>query len=201
MKLQFREDFVALFEAIAAYFPDWTITIEPYSNAATFTRTDGAAFVLSQNRFMNPQCLRVYGIYPQMYTSTLVREPEIKISHRRTPEAIAKDVTRRFLGQYLHLFEVCLTVKHHEHKDLERGKQGFTPLAAVFADCLDRVKLRKHPHKAFLSLPATSTSSHFKMDLEACYVSETVDLTLNQLPMAIAKQMLERIRELMTSTA
>jgi hypothetical protein len=198
MKLQSREDFVALFEAIANYFPDWKLAIEPHCNAATFTRADGAAFVLLHNRAMSPQSLIVSGTYPQMYTSTLVKKPEIKISYRRPPEAIAQHITRRFLGDYLHLFELCVTVKHYEQKELEQSKQRFALLAAVFADCRDLV-LREQPDKAFLSLPATS--SHFKMDLEACYSSETVDLTLNWLPMAITKPLLTHIRELMTSTA
>lgn len=201
MKRQFREDFVALFEEIAAYFPDWTLAIEPHCNAATFTRADGAEFVLLHNRAMSPQSLLVSGTYPQMYTCTLVKEAKIKISYRRPPEAISQHITRRFLSKYLYMFDDCSVVQRYERKELELGKQSFAPLAAVFADCLDRVTLREQPDRAFLSIPATSTSSHFKMDLEASYCFQTVDLTLSWLPMVIAKPLIERIRELMTSTA
>ena len=201
MKRQFREDFVALFEEIAAYFPDWKLAIEPHCNAATFTRADGAEFVLLHNRAMSPQSLLVSGTYPQMYTSTLVKKPEIKISYRRSPEAIAQHITRRFLGEYIHLFELCVTVKHYEHKDMERGKQDFATLTAVFADCSNQVQVHEEQDHVCVHLPSDNTASGFNVYLDGSYFSKTVTLRLHLLPIPIAKQVLERIRELMTSTA
>jgi hypothetical protein len=203
MKTQDPQDFPALFQEIAAYFSDWTLALEDHCNAVTFTRKDGAAFVLRHSRYSEPERLRVYGRYPETNGSPRNgnKRPEISVSHRRPTEAIAKDITRRFLGNYIQTFEAIVAIKHEEDATRERGKKNFAILTAVFANCLDQVRVYEAKDNASLYVPTSATGGGFNVDVEASYFSQTVRLKCDWLPIPIAKQFLEVIRELLPRNA
>jgi hypothetical protein len=197
------QDISPLLEEIATHFQGWTCVIEDATHDcyAIFTHNDGGQFKLEHSKYPFNERLSVYGIYPETYGCTLHKKPIIKIARYRPAAAIAKEIHRRFLADYVVAFKALEELKRKEDVQRKRGKQNVETLTAVFADCPEQVRVNEWHNRTELNLCSSSGGSEFRMRLEAFIFSKTVNLEFNALPVPIAKQLLEVIRALPPSEA
>lgn len=196
------EHLYSLFYALTDHFPGWSITVgDGYGGYyASFARDDGALFTLQQLKYADPGRLRVYGFYlvaPKRsgVISYSAKTPEISISHRRPPQAIARDIHRRFLGDYVRIFLACFEAKRQEDEKRERGKQSFASLSAVFAATSYPARVDEGANDARLHWYGSDDNRLFHLQLDSCYFSETVMVELRNVPIPIARQLLETLKE------
>lgn len=122
-------------ERIAQHLPDWTAG--PWNNEAQLTHPDGRAILVHFANYRDTSRLVLHGVYPRLghrYVSPRgTFANEISVASTRTPEAIAKEITRRLLPSYTEGFRDVQT------QIVERGVSaaGRKATAARLAELLE----------------------------------------------------------------
>lgn len=101
------DELYTLAEAISPHLPGWTL--EPrHTNAHEYpprwvylARQDGAAIGLALDRHGREPRLDVSGRYPTDITVYRDHRPSITLSRLRPPDALAREILRRFVPAYL----------------------------------------------------------------------------------------------------
>lgn len=105
-------EYETLLAGIARHLPGWTVQDngeEAFAWRYTLVNGNGPRISINTSRYTKGM-LHVSGFWPQgrnRWTSPSdVREeaPEINVSSKKTHEQIAKDITRRFLPEYLRIY-------------------------------------------------------------------------------------------------
>lgn len=124
----------ALAQGIAAALPGWSVKpLEEYDRRRWLTHETGAEFGFAI--LWNKPRIEVYGCYPlakyrkngqarHYYPLSGMDMPNITCAIKRGPEAIAKDIERRFLPRFLELHELAL--EHVAKREQEQDNKEAT---------------------------------------------------------------------------
>ncbi|MDY6936915.1 MAG: hypothetical protein SWY16_04540 [Cyanobacteriota bacterium] len=187
-------------KALAAHFPDWTLSIEHHHPAdrpqIRLTRNeDGACFDLKAycDRGARFEVSGFYPTIPGLHVSPEERHrygifaPRISVSCKRAVKAIAKDIEKRFLNQggYLKLYLYCLS-QQQEHERLHRYRQEkFTALRSHLAE---HWRVREEEHQATVSF--VSNIDGFYGHLYYAFACDSISLNLRRLDWETARRIL-----------
>lgn len=109
-----------LAQGIASHLDGWEAQpFEENNNRAHITHETGATFGITIDAYGKKDRVEVYGIYPHYpyrkngnanrgYPLSGVDTPRITCALSRGPEAIAKDIERRFLNKYIRCYELAV---------------------------------------------------------------------------------------------
>jgi hypothetical protein len=125
---------------VAAFIGGWSATEPPATNEwgkVTITRPDGAAiYFYTDGPWLKAVRVRISGSYPestdgQVFWPHNSDRPRISCAISRGPEAIAKDVARRFIPAYTKEYEKQLQAVARHERNLETETCIMDTLAAL----------------------------------------------------------------------
>jgi len=115
-----RERLAALVQGIASHLDGWeALPIGEQRGRAYIEHETGAKFGITLDAYGNKERVEVYGTYPHYphrkngkgnrgYVLSGEDTPRITCALSREAEAIAKDITRRFLGEHIRCHELAV---------------------------------------------------------------------------------------------
>lgn len=119
----------------------WTITVsDDYDRTIKIALPEGAGLCLNVSPYNHRERVVISGTYPHAYnlvrTSTLA--PAITVALNRGPEAIVKEITRRFLPAYLASYATVLQAKQQADDYQAKKAAALAELAAILGVSVNR---------------------------------------------------------------
>ena len=151
---QARQQLNSLALGIASHLDGWEAQpIEEGNNRAHITHETGATFGLTVDAYGNRERVEVYGIYPNYppretgygsrgYPLSGVDTPRITCALSRGPEAIARDIERRFLDSFIKCYELAVERIAADEEYLNDEEAAVSRLADILGVGLTRGEVR-----------------------------------------------------------
>lgn len=166
-----EEQFGGICQAIAVFLPDWTLDKagETYDMRYTLTHTTGLQMALFTSKYdkqprltvsdwkwpqyttMERGQTRTNTVFPHSLHGPKESSPRITCSLAKSPEAIARDIKRRFLPEYTRIYQRCLehAKAYQQHEDISRAQWDIVCAA---------VNLNPHHNRHYVSTGEDSRS-------------------------------------------
>lgn len=126
----------ALAEGLRACAPGWNITVRDHDRGMDIDLQHrafdfaGASLFLHVDPYRHRGRVVISGVYPQM-TDGRNRVAAITVALTRSPEAIVKEITRRFLPEYLLSYAAALEAKAKQDAYQNKKRAALQELADI----------------------------------------------------------------------
>jgi hypothetical protein len=188
--------------AIAEHLPGWTVRLREDCEWCDLIRSDGAAICVQVGGFRNEGRVTFRGLHPKFKDGRTYSGGEyvnITCSATREPKAIAKEIQRRLLPRYDHVYATALAyVTSHD----ERGEEAHavaSRLASIIGGTVGENKMLRGDGVRVFGEP----ESVHRILVQPAYSSSSgdwghpvrVDFEVHGLDPETASQVLQLIRE------
>lgn len=189
----------AIVKAMNKDLPANTWRLAEHETWAEIKGPEGQAFSLHFEGYGNQGKLRVTGTFPRTNDGEYIgiprgtSDPEIGVSLSRGAETIAKEITRRFLPEYLPILAMVQKTKQERDLIAAMVASNTAALAAAFEEPLSKNETTR---KETLKNGHLHVGSHRCFYGEARISTTTVNLTLGSIPLATAHKIAALLMEL-----